>query len=160
MNNRMKQCTIGLLSLLLLATNAIGKEKKVAQTTPELLQEIRIQDSVMFAAFNTQNMGALKAFFATELEWFQDNAGQLNYDTVFLNFSNNFKKGNKLTRTLMPGTLEVHPIKNYGAIETGMHQFRHMENSKEEVGTFKFMMIWKKSEDGKWRITKVISYDH
>ena len=33
----------------------------------------------------------------------------------------------------MKGTLEVHPIKDFGAIEIGTHQFRHIENGKEEI---------------------------
>ncbi len=104
-------------------------------------------------------MKTFKAFFSPDLEWYQDNGGLIAYDTVFINFENNFKKPFKLTRQLVKGSLEVHPIKNFGAIETGSHQFRHMENGKEEVGTFKFLMIWKKV-GGKWLITRVVSYDH
>ena len=69
------------------------------------------------------------------------------------------KKEFKLTRQLVHGTLEVHPLKDYGAIEIGTHQFRHIENGKEEVGTFKFLMIWQK-KDNQWRISRVVSYDH
>ena len=60
---------------------------------------------------------------------------------------------------MVKGTLEVHPIKDYGAIETGSHQFKHFENGKEEIGIFKFLMIWKKETDG-WKVSKVVSYDH
>lgn len=136
-----------------------GQEKKVAGTTSELLQEISLQDSLLFAAFNTQNMEVFKGFFTEDLEWFQDNGGLLNYATVFENFGNNFKKEFKLTRLLVRNTLEVHPIKDYGAIEIGNHQFRHIENGREEVGTFKFLMIWKHT-DSKWQISRVVSYDH
>ena len=97
--------------------------------------------------------------FTKDLEWFQDNGGLLSYKTVFENFSNNFKKPIKLTRELVPGSLEVHPIKDYGAIEIGVHRFRHIENGKEEIGTFKFLMIWQKKND-QWKISRVISYDH
>ena len=55
--------------------------------------------------------------------------------------------------------LEVHPIKNYGAIKIGEQQFKHIENGKEEIGTFKILMIWKQ-ENNQWKISKVISYDH
>lgn len=139
---------------------ATAQEKKVAPTPPSLYKEIARQDSMMFAAFNTQNMPVFKAFFATDLEWFQDNGGLIGYDTVFINFASTFKKDYKLTRTLVKNSLEVHPIKNYGAIEIGTHQFRHIENGKEEVGTFRFLMIWKQQPTGNWQITKVVSYDH
>ena len=49
-----------------------------------------------------------------------------------------------LIRQLVPGSLEVYPIKDYGAIETGRHTFTHTENGKPQVGTFKFMQIWQK----------------
>ena len=116
-------------------------------------------DSVLFEAFNTQNMDTFKPLFTEDLEWYQDNGGLISYKTVFENFANTFKKENKLTRQLVIGTLEVHLVKDYGAIEIGTHQFRHMENGKEEIGTFKFLMIWQKKDDH-WKISRVISYDH
>jgi hypothetical protein len=45
---------------------------------------------------------------------------------------------------LVKGSREVYPIKDYGAIEIGAHQFRHKESGKAECGTFKFAMIWQK----------------
>ncbi len=155
----MKFSFIFLLVTTLCCSSAFTQEKKVARTPPELFREIATQDSLMFAAFNTQNLAVFKTYFSPDLEWFQDNGGLIHYDTVFKNFENNFNKENKLTRTLLKKTLEVHPIKNYGAIETGSHQFRHIENGKEETGTFKFLMIWKKTGN-KWQITRVVSYDH
>lgn len=116
-------------------------------------------DAMMFEAFNNKDLEKFKSLFTADLEWLQDNGGLLSYETVFTNFSNMFKNENKLTRKLVKGTLEVHPIKDYGAIEIGVHEFRHMENGKEEIGTFKFLMIWKK-QDNQWKIARVISYDH
>ncbi len=138
---------------------AIAQEKKVAPTSQVLHNEIAHMDSVLFEAFNTQDMEHFKPLFTEDLEWYQDNGGLLSYKTVFENFAATFKKEFKLTRQLVKGSLEVHPIKDYGAIEIGVHQFRHIENGKEEVGNFKFLMIWKK-EDGAWKISRVISYDH
>lgn len=136
-----------------------AQEKKVAQTSQELYNEIAQMDSIMFGYFNVQDFEPFKALFTKDLEWFQDNDGLIPYKKVFKNFRNNFNKPFKLTRQLVKGSLEVHPIKNYGAIETGVHQFRHIENGKEEIGTFKFVMIWLK-KDGQWRVSRVISYDH
>jgi Domain of unknown function (DUF4440) len=136
-----------------------AQEKKVAPTSRELYNEIAHMDSVVFNAFNTQNMAGFKPFFTEDLEWYQDNGGLIAYKTVFDNFDATFHKDYKLTRELVAGSLEVHPIKDYGAIQIGSHRFRHIENGKEEIGTFKFLMIWRKKE-GKWRISRVISYDH
>lgn len=138
---------------------AVAQENKVAPTPQELYHEIAKMDSIMFAAFNARDMDKFKSLFAQDLEWYQDNDGLIPYETVFKNFSNTFKRPYQLTRELVPGSLEVHPIKNYGAIEIGVHRFRHIENVKEEVGTFKFLMIWQK-KDGTWKISSVVSYDH
>ena len=147
------------LALLFIQNIAIAQEKKVAPTSDELYREIEQMDEIMFNAFNDKDFEKFKSLFTSDLEWFQDNGGLLAYDTVFTNFSNMFKNENRLTRKLVKGTLEVHPIKDYGAIETGTHEFRHMENGKEEIGTFKFLMIWQK-KDNKWKISRVVSYDH
>jgi hypothetical protein len=64
-----------------------------------------------------------------------------------------------LTRHLVKGSLEVYPIKNYGAIETGSHTFCHSENGKSDCGTFKFVHIWE-LQNGRWKITRIITYDH
>ncbi|GAB2809277.1 nuclear transport factor 2 family protein [Ferruginibacter profundus] len=144
---------------LLLNIAANAQEKKVAQTPQELYNEIAHMDSVIFGYFNTQQFEPFKALFTKDLEWFQDNDGLVPYNTVFKNFRNNFNRPSKLTRQLVGGSLEVHPIKNYGAIEIGVHQFKHIENGKEETGTFKFVMIWQK-KNGQWKISRVVSYDH
>ena len=138
---------------------ATAQEKKVAPTSQALYNQIAKMDSILFAAFNTQNMATFQPMFTNDLEWYQDNGGLISYKTVFENFANTFKKPYKLTRELVPGSLEVHPIKDYGAIEIGVHRFRHIENGKEEIGAFKFVMIWQHKDDT-WKISRVISYDH
>ncbi len=147
------------LSIFLIPIFAQAQEKKVAPTSQQLYNTIRVQDSLLFQAFNTQNLALMKTYFSTNLEWFQDNGGLITYDTVFSNFAQMYTRPYKLTRTLITGSLEVHPIKDYGAIEIGSHQFKHIENGKLEIGTFKFLMIWKET-NGKWQITRVVSYDH
>jgi hypothetical protein len=142
---------------LFVSSLAFSQSKKPAPS--KLHKEIAHQDSILFNAFNTQNMPVFKAMFTENLEWFQDNGGLLSYQQVFDTFGANFKKENKLTRQLVKGSLEVYPIKDYGAIETGIHKFRHMEDGKEIVGTFKFLMIWQ-LKDGQWKISRVVSYDH
>lgn len=156
---RIKALLYAFLISLLVTISVSAQEKKVAPTPLELYKEIERADSILFQAFNRQDMATFKAMFTKDLEWFQDNGGLIPYKTVFENFGNTFKNENKLSRVLEKGSLEVHPLKDYGAIETGSHQFRHFENGKEEVGTFKFLMIWNK-KDGQWKISRVVSYDH
>lgn len=61
-----------------------------------------------------------------------------------------------------PGTLEVYPLKQYGAVEVGEHRFcdaRKFEKCGAQSGVAKFVMLWQ-NQDGKWKIKRVISYDH
>ena len=151
--------SIYIICNFLFATTVIAQEKKVAPTSQKLYNEITAMDTQLFEAFNAKDMSKFKPLFTEDLEWYQDNGGLLSYDTVFANFEKMFKNENKLTRTLVKGSLEVHPIKDFGAIEVAQHQFRHMENGKEEVGTFKFVAIWKKIGN-QWKVSRMISYDH
>ena len=66
----------------------------------------------------------------------------------------------KVYRVLVPESLEVYPLKGYGAVETGVHRFYHPgRDSTEQVGEARFVQIWQ-NKDGVWQITRVISYDH
>lgn len=157
----MKNLILLLLSFLIyssvIAQNQTGK--KLAITEKELFSKVANLDSSLFAAYNTKNLDLMKIYFTKDLEWYQDNGGLLDYEKVFSNFQSIFNRDYNLTRNLIKESLEVHPIEGYGAIEIGKHQFKHIENGKLEIGTFKFLMIWK-NENGNWKITRVISYDH
>jgi Domain of unknown function (DUF4440) len=144
---------------LLMCLPGIAQEKKLVPVSPALTEEIRLADSVLFSYFNTQQLEKFKAMFTNDLEWFQDNDGVVPRKKVFENFGSTFSRPYKLTRQLVPGSLEVHPIKNYGAIQIGEHQFHHTENGKEETGIFRFLMIWRK-KNGLWKISRVVSYGH
>jgi len=66
----------------------------------------------------------------------------------------------KVTRELVPGTLEVYPIAAYGAVEIGVHRFHHPGHEETEgVGEAKFIHLWQE-KDGAWKLTRVISFDH
>ena len=134
-------------------------ERKVTITDNALFIKIAQLDSALFDAYNSKNLNLLKTFFTKDLEWYQDNGGLMAYDEVFTNFQSIFNKDYDLKRNLIEGSLVVHPIKGFGAIEIGQHQFKHIENGKLEVGTFKFLMIWR-NDNGNWKISRVISYDH
>lgn len=134
-------------------------ERKVASTPSGLFNKIAHLDSALFAAYNSKNLDLMKTYFTPDLEWYQDNGGLIGFEKVFSNFQSIFNREYDLKRNLLNESLEVHPIEGYGAIEIGKHQFKHIENGKQEIGTFKFLMIWK-NDNGSWKIARVISYDH
>ena len=134
-------------------------ERKVAISQTALFNKVANLDSSLFAAYNSKNLDLMKTYFTKDLEWYQDNGGLIDFEKVFSNFQSIFNREYDLKRNLIKESLEVHPIEGYGAIEVGKHQFKHIENGKLEIGTFKFLMIWK-NDNGSWKISRVISYDH
>ena len=121
--------------------------------------EIARMDSLLFAAFNAGDFTRLKTFFEADLEFYQDNEGLANYAQTMKDFKELLHQPSRIRRELVPGTLEVYPIKNYGAIEVGSHRFCHEENARTECGTFKFLHVWRKT--GKtWRLSRIVSYAH
>ena len=157
----MKNLMVLLLSIFIYS-NALAQnqnERKVATTQIELFNKVVNLDSSLFAAYNSKNLNLMKTYFTKDLEWYQDNGGLIDFEKVFSNFQSIFNRDYDLKRNLIRESLEVHPIEGYGAIEIGKHQFKHIENGKLEIGTFKFVMIWK-NDNGNWKISRVISYDH
>jgi len=116
-------------------------------------------DAKLFEAFNAHNLDAMMAMFTDDVEFYQDNDGVSNYQETKTDFTKMLASVPDIKRDLVKGSLEVYPIKDYGAIETGIHRFCHKENGKEECGSFKFVHIWRKTGD-LWKISRVISYGH
>ena len=147
------------LAILALAMR-LGAQASVAPSRSHSLEvEIVRMDSLLFAAFNARDLARFRTFFARDLEFYQDNEGVLNYARTMKDFGDMFRQPSRIQRTLVPGSLEVYPIKNYGAIEVGSHRFCHDENGKPECGTFKFLHVWRKTGNS-WRLSRVVSYAH
>lgn len=124
-----------------------------------LSEEIAAADSAMFAAFNTRDLGALRMMFTADLEFYHDQSGLTTYDENMAAFERLFARNDGLRRDLVPGSLEVYPVGDDGAIEVGEHTFCHTEAGTEDCGTFPFVMVWRK-EAGTWKVARVISYGH
>jgi len=144
---------------LLITAGLCANNRAAAQTSGPLFNEIAHADSLQFDAFNSRNLDKLMNYFDNSLELYQDNTGVRNFDQTKEAFGRLFKMDYVLTRKLVAGTMEVYPIKDYGAIETGHHTFSHIENGQLQSATFKFMQIWQK-KDGVWRVTREITYGH
>lgn len=138
----------------------LGAQASVAANHDQSLRvEIARMDSVLFAAFNAGDLARLKTFFAPDLEFYQDNEGLENYSQTVKDFGEMFHQPARIRRVLVRGSLEVYPIKNYGAIEVGSHRFCHEENGKSECGTFKFLHVWRKAGNS-WQLSRIVSYAH
>lgn len=153
-----------LFVLLLSATCASTQAPApAAKSTPPakspLYDEIAQVDAEMFAAFNAHNADKLASYFDEGLEFYHDKGGLVGFNDTVNGLRGNLAQNNGLRRDLVPGSLEVYPIRDYGAIEVGAHRFCHVEDGKDDCGTFKFVHIWQKQPRG-WKITRVVSYDH
>jgi hypothetical protein len=124
-----------------------------------LYREIAHMDSVLFNAFNKRDVEKFKSLFTDDLEFYHDLGGLTGYKHT-VDFMISTASGNSdLRRDLVEGSLEVYPVKDYGAIQIGQHRFCHTENGKQDCGTFKFVQIWQK-KNGEWKISRVVSYGH
>jgi Domain of unknown function (DUF4440) len=167
MKHKISVAFITLLLIVAMACNnknqTVEKEKLKPNTpvSKELYDTIAHMDSMMFNAFNAHDVVALGNCFSDSLEFFHDKGGLTNYQQTIANFKNLFDRNatTNLRRDIVAGSLEVYPIKNYGAVEICLHRFCHYENGKQDCGTFKNIMIWQ-NKNNQWKVTRVISYDH
>jgi Domain of unknown function (DUF4440) len=133
--------------------------KSLAVKSGPLFETIARMDRHLFDAFNAHNVVRLMAMASNDLEFYQDSSGLKNYQQCFTEFKTLFASNTSIRRELVEGTLEVYPIKDYGALEIGEHRFCHVESGKDDCDVFKFAMLWQKTDDS-WKVSRVISYGH
>ena len=115
--------------------------------------------SAAMGAYGRCEIEKAGAMFAEDAEFFHDHDGLLKTRATIMTAMRNVCGTHR--RELVAGSLEVHPLPGYGAMAAGMHRFYHMENGKEVGGTVaaKFLHVWRYA-NGKWELTRVISYAH
>ncbi|MDH3609390.1 MAG: nuclear transport factor 2 family protein [Gammaproteobacteria bacterium] len=151
-----------ILSLLLIcqfsySQNTI-KESYTSKYEPinkEIYDIILAKDKEYFDAYNTCDMKKQESFYSEKLEFFHDKGGlSTSKQDVLASIEKNIC--GKVTRTRIEASIEVYPIKDYGAVEIGYHKFYNNQEPNAESKPVKFILVWKKEED-KWLISKVIS---
>lgn len=131
-----------------------------ASGTP-LDETISALDAAVFDAFNhCGDPGQLEkhaSYFAENVEFYHDTGGVTWNRNDMLANTRKYVCGN-FTRELVPGTLRIHPIKDFGAIAQGSHRFCQVSSGNCE-GVADFTILWHQSGH-KWEITRVLSYGH
>ncbi|MFL9481150.1 nuclear transport factor 2 family protein [Chitinophagaceae bacterium LWZ2-11] len=156
----MREKILLLLFLLCASASMVSAQKNTNDSAHQVLyKKIAEVDSLLFKAFNKHDLGAMKKYFADNVEFYHDKGGFTEYKQTMENFTNMFANNPAVRRELLKESLEVYPIKDYGAIEVGLHKFCNVENGKEACGIYKFLMIWQ-FKDGEWKMTRIVSYDH
>lgn len=139
------------------AEQAAAKKKKA--TSGELFETIARMDAAIFAAFNAHDSDRLMAMFTDDLEFYDDGDGVNDYAKTRSDFAKLFASTPDIRRELLKGTLEVYPLKGYGAIEVGEHRFCHEEKGQQDCGVMKFSMVWRQAGEN-WKLSRVLSYAH
>jgi len=154
--------------VLLLSVCAMCGLRAEGQTVPaleninsqvELDKAIATLDAALFDAYNRCDLEKFASFFVENVEFYHDQGG-VTLGKAALTDSVKKNICGRVTRELVPGTLQVYYMKGYGAVEMGVHRFHHPGHEDTEgVGEGRFIHLWQ-YKDGAWKITPVISYDH
>ncbi len=146
------------LAMIVISAFASAAYPQEAPGSP-LYQTIAALDARLFQAYNGCDLHALGSLVADDLEFYHDKTGLERGKGPFLESIRKNVCG-KVNRELVRGTLEVHPLHTYGAVEMGTHRFHHPGREESDgVGEAKFVMLWQQRGDV-WKLTRVISYDH
>ena len=146
-----------LLLLLVCATTffSVPAGAQLPASDP-LYQTILGLDTTLFDAYNHCDLAKMGSMVADDLEFYHDQTGlSVGRQSLIDAVKNNIC--GKVQRQLV-GTLEVYPLKGYGAVEIGVHRFTH-PGDPNNVGDAKFVQLWQ-LKDGSWKLTRVISFDH
>lgn len=134
--------------------------------TKELFDELAEKDRMLYdAVFNTCDLQALRGLVTEDFEMYHDKSGmpaksasQFVMNIRDLCDRRSWGVDYPAKRELVEGTLEVYPLANYGAIQTGTHRFYRLGGG-QPVEISRFTHIWKKDADG-WKLARTMSYDH
>ena len=162
-----KSLTVGLL--LLIAAVRIPAQTAGPAQTQLLTDEVAAADLALFSAFFDRcDTAALAKMVTDDFEMFHDKNGYMaKSGKEFLDALSGTcarqKTGEdyRARRELVPGSIKVYPLNNYGAVEVGVHRFFQLLPGKPEklVEVSQFTHVWKKEESG-WKLSRVLSYDH
>ena len=147
------------LALVFLAAVCCMQARSQAVSQPDpLFLTIKALDAKLFSAYNQCDLTTLGDMVSDDLEFYHDQTGLSVGKAVFLAAVKQNICG-KVNRDLLPQTLEVYPLKGFGAVEIGIHRFHHPRHPEEGIGDAKFVHVWQ-NKDGIWKVTRVISYEH
>lgn len=152
----MATLALGLCAMPSLQTHAATPAE--AETLQNTIARL---DTEVFGAFNAcadpAQLQRHAAFFARDVEFYHDNGGVTWNRRTMLANTRRYVCGH-FRRELIPGTLEVFAIKDFGALAKGSHRFCQIDTGQCD-GLAEFTILWRQTRHG-WRITRVLSYGH
>ena len=100
------------------------------------------------------------AFLTADVEFYDDRTGRRSGNEVRSDFERlaaNCPATNGVRRILLRESVEVYPIRGFGAMQLGIHHF--VEDGAETSTIAKFVIVWQRV-GGAWRMSRVMSVDH
>ena len=135
--------------------------RPTTEAADPLFDTISALDTAVFDAFNhcstPEQLQKHASYFAPDVEFYHDTGGVTWSRQDMLANTQKHVCGN-FRRELVPGTLKVFPIKDFGAIAQGTHRFCQFAGGKCD-GIADFVIVWG-NQNGYWQITRVLSYGH
>ncbi|WP_417497373.1 nuclear transport factor 2 family protein [Maricaulis sp.] len=158
----------GLCLIVLAATPAWGQGKAGPVAAPDLDARFAELDRQVFElGYNGCDLDLLAQLTSEGLEFYHDVGGVTLGRAAFIDsIDNNICRDDfHVTRTLVPGSLVLHPLYDngvlYGAVQSGEHLFSIVRpgEAPELTGRAGFTTLWRLEGDD-WRMSRVLSYDH
>jgi hypothetical protein len=151
---------VPLAALTMLAGVVTGAACFASAKDP-LFETVAALDAEVFAAFNNCSAaGQLEkhaGYFAPDVEFYHDTGGVTwTREQMIANTEKNVC--GHFRRELVPGSLRIFSVKDFGAIELGSHRFCQFKTGDCE-GLADFVIVWR-NQGGDWKITRVLSYGH
>jgi len=127
-----------------------------------VFRDTRVPVVALFDAYNRCDIDKVGTFFSEDLEFYHEKGGlNVGRDATLAVMRKNLCSGDgyHVRRELVTASMEVRPIKDYGAVQTGEHRFYLTQKGRKEAldGICKFVMLWRKTEGG-WKVSRVVSY--
>lgn len=159
-NSKTILCTILVLVIFFLSchSNKDNNAEPLREFIPddkELYETIVSMDRVFFVAYNSCDLKKQDSIYADNIEFYHDKGGLMTSKQDIIDATEK-NICDKVTRELVKGSIEVYPIKDYGAVEIGFHKFHNNQEPDAPSNPSKFIIIWQNTNNN-WQIAKVIS---
>lgn len=115
---------VALLAIFLIQIANVSAQTQTSDPEKELFRTVESLDTGLFDAVNRCDMLKVESYWADDAVFLHDKVPPMIGRAVIVDTIKNNLCGTVL-RELLPGTLEVHSLKDYGAVEIGVHRFLH-----------------------------------
>ena len=147
----------------ILAASLAG-EATGSDPAPTPAVEVERADQAFWAAYNVCDRDRMANAFTEDAEFYHDITGLTRgRDAIVASLMSGpcGTPGQHLRRQVVEGTVQAFPLADQNIFLVGDHQFYVRQDGKAEhvSARARFADVWRR-EDGRWRMARVVSYDH